>query len=141
MRSLDSLATVEPGSAVEYADIRILGDAPNREVIATFPDRGGSQFARALVIEWARLTGHRRVWLEGEIADLTDALPAMAASRVTCPACGFEHRANGLEFWSYVHAVGHFPQLCSCCGASIPQWAGVDPDPVSSDSASDGGAR
>src|SRR5687768_2907974 len=56
--------------SVTLADLTVIGDPPDREVLVAFVGRPGTQAARERFVEWAEDTGHRRVWFPDAVVEL-----------------------------------------------------------------------
>ncbi|MDP9384213.1 MAG: hypothetical protein M3P50_03085, partial [Actinomycetota bacterium] len=107
---------------VAIADFFATG-ADGDEVLVRFVSRSPRpEGAAEAVLDWARATGHRRVWLPDRVADLEPAGDRLCVAEVRCPTCGLEWRDETPEFWCGVHAAGAFPGFCAACGGSLPEW-------------------
>jgi hypothetical protein len=84
---------------------------------------GGSHEHRQALREWAARIGYRRVWFDGEIADL-DPSPGGAA-QTHCTGCRARLVDADASFWEFVRHHGAFPMACVLCGSDLPQWTPV----------------
>jgi hypothetical protein len=101
------------------ADLRLLGD----ELVVTPVARApwGAD-AEAVLLAWAAVVGHRRVWLPGGVVDLSGELAPLARAGVRCPTCGASWEDDTVVFWERVRRDGWFPGRCLACGGSLPEW-------------------
>jgi hypothetical protein len=91
------------------------------------PGRDRDQAERTIV-DWAKRTGYRRVWLSERVVDLDGGVP-VASAEVKCPTCGERWSDDSPEFWLTVQRSGAFPPWCFLCGSELPQWK-VSPDAI-----------
>jgi hypothetical protein len=89
------------------------------EVIVDFRC-GGERRHRDALREWAAHVGYRRVWFDGEVADLEPSPGGAAQTR--CTACRARFVDAGAPLWEFVRARGAFPASCVLCGGDVPQW-------------------
>ncbi len=78
-----------------------------------------------VLIEWARTTGHTRVWLDEQVVELGSSTGLGGTVATTCDRCGSTWSENDMEFWGHVERLGYFPYACPVCSADMPQWAPV----------------
>jgi hypothetical protein len=110
-------------AGVTIADLTVLGDGPDRELVVKFLARGGGEAAGRALSRWAAQTGHRRIWFPGRVVDLK--VPARFGQvATTCSNCGFTYHEDEPEFWATVRSNGTFPTYCLVCGGDLPQWTG-----------------
>jgi hypothetical protein len=75
-----------------------------------------------VLIDWARLVGHSRVWLPDQLIDLSSQYAVIAPARSVCDRCHTTTSARGTAFWNWVRAWGCFPLRCETCAGPLPQW-------------------
>lgn len=111
-------------AGVAIADLTVIRDDDRVavEVIVEFRC-GGVAEHRAALRDWAARVGYRRVWFDGEIADL-DPAPGGAA-QTSCTGCRARLADAGPSFWQFVRRHGAFPTACVLCGSDLPQWTAV----------------
>lgn len=111
-------------SGVAIADLTVIrgDDRVAVEVIVEFRC-GGVAEHRAALRDWAARVGYRRVWFDGEIADL-DPSPGGAA-QTRCTGCRARLADAGPSFWQFVRRYGEFPTACMLCGSDLPQWTAL----------------
>ena len=91
---------------------------------------------RQTLVEWAATVGYRRLWMDGEVAELTPTPGGRAQTR--CSGCRVRLVDADVSFWDFVRQRGAFPTSCCLCGADLPQWTlarqtpHTDDDPASS---------
>lgn len=111
----------EPSATI--ADVAYLGGPGEYELLVTAESPGGlSGKARAVLIDWARAVGLRRVWLTDQVIDMTDEAAEAGLASVQCPTCLAEFTAKGFSFWQAVRLSGVLPTGCRSCGGLLPQW-------------------
>jgi hypothetical protein len=112
---LSALDTVDAA----VADLDVL---PGDELVVRpvprvpWPDEAGEA-----IVAWAALVGFRRVWLPGDVVDVTPATD-LGRAAVDCPTCGAHWEDEDLDFWEVVRDAGAFPGRCRVCGGSLPEW-------------------
>lgn len=108
---------------VAIADVAYLGEPGAHELVVTAGSPEGlSDEARAVLIDWAKTVGLRRVWLSDQVIDLSDEVAEVGTASVQCPTCLAEFTGNGFSFWQAVRSCGFLPTACRSCGGLLPQW-------------------
>ena len=79
-----------------------------------------------VVLAWAQLAGHARVWLPGRVVTF-DAPAPVGHVGVDCPTCGAHWEDAEPSFWEHVRRNGWFPGTCLACGGSLPEWSMTAP--------------
>ena len=108
-------------AGVSIADVTVVRDDSEAamELIVDFRC-GGSPEHRDALRSWAARVGYRRIWFEGEVADLQPDPGGAAQTR--CTGCRVRLIDSDPSFWDYVRARGAFPTACILCGSDLPQW-------------------
>ena len=108
-------------AGVTFADLTVVhdGDTP-AEIIVDFLG-GDTPAAREALASWAAAVGYRRLWLPGEVVELT-AGPLAGRATVVCASCRSRWTDARTDFWLGVRRAGHFPTVCPLCGGDLPQW-------------------
>jgi len=108
---------------VTIADLRRERDPRGQaDVTVEFLNGGNRDDAEAVLEDWARQTGYRRIWFDDRVVDLgVDAESPQTAS-VICSTCGAGWDDSIPEFWTTVRDDGCFPRTCLLCGGELPQW-------------------
>jgi hypothetical protein len=110
-------------SNAEYADLQFLGEPEPREVLVAHDVSDAlSGRSQELLVAWAASVGLDRIWLLGELVDLSETREPAGRVSVTCPVCSAELSGHSLAFWAGVRSSGMFPTRCSSCGGNLPQW-------------------
>jgi hypothetical protein len=86
--------------------------------------------ARRTLRRWAARVGHRRIWFRDQVVDVEPPAELDGEFATTCPTCDLEITDSGPELTKFVHSVGYFPMSCFVCGAFVPQWEPVPPEPM-----------
>jgi hypothetical protein len=73
--------------------------------------------------DWAAHVGYRRIWFDGEVADLEPIAGGAAETR--CTGCRARFVDAGAALWEFVRARGAFPTSCVLCGCDVAQWTPV----------------
>lgn len=109
--------------SVAIVDVAYLGEPGVHELVVTAESPEGlSDEARAVLIDWAKTVGLRRVWLSDQVIDLSDEVAEAGTASVQCPTCLAEFAAGGFSFWRAVRSCGFLPTACKACGGLLPQW-------------------
>jgi hypothetical protein len=118
---LHTLLDARGRAGVAIADITIVRDDDFIAVEAIVAFRcGGSAKHRQALRDWAARVGYRRVWFDGEIADLEPSPGGAAQTR--CTGCRARLVDADASFWDFVRRRGAFPTACVLCGSDLPQW-------------------
>lgn len=126
-------------AGIAMADLRRARDSHgDGDITVEFLSCGDRAKAEAVLEEWARLTGYRRVWFNDRVIDLGSDPPVPVTAAVICPTCGARWDDGIPEFWACVREEGLFPRTCLVCGGELPQWSVTDCEPML-DPAEDGG--
>jgi hypothetical protein len=116
-------------AGVAIADLRRERDSRGEgELAVEFLSGGDRDGAEAVLEEWARWTGYRRIWFEDRMVDLGEQAPAPQTASAICPTCGASWDDSIPEFWASVRDNGCFPRTCPLCGGELPQWEVVARD-------------
>lgn len=111
-------------AGVTLADITLTQDVVGRnEAIVDILSDGDLEKAEMTLIEWARATGHRRIWLPARVVELDGDAEPLGVARVRCRSCRAEWYDGRPQFWQMVNEWGHFPGTCMVCGGQLPQWS------------------
>lgn len=78
---------------------------------------------RELIMNWARLTGYRRLWLEPEIVEFEALADPAQQAAVSCAWCGSRWCGRGQDFWATVWERHRFPRTCRLCGCRLIEWS------------------
>jgi len=109
-------------------------DGQGREVIARFlfePPASQQRQAQSVLRDWAEAAGYDRLWLRDRLMSLNSRTAPNVVS-IACRSCGAESRSESPDFWSAVYRFGRFPDTCSVCGATMPQWVQQEREPAPS---------
>ena len=119
---VNTLLHARAGAKIAIADLTIIRDEDEEaaaELIVQFRC-GDAPEHRDTLREWAERVGYRRIWFEGELAEL-EPEPGGTAE-VRCQACRARFVDSDASFWEFIRAAGAFPYVCTLCGADLPQW-------------------
>lgn len=116
-----SLLDERDRDGVTIADLTVIGQVPQREVIVRFLANGERRCAERALVRWAEQTGHRRIWFSDRVLDL-DPGGVVSPATTTCSNCRAEWRDGDDRFWISVRRDGYFPNICPLCGGDLPQW-------------------
>jgi len=121
---LHTLLHARGRAGIAIADLTIVrdNDYVAVELIVDFRCGGGAEHRRALR-EWAARVGYRRVWFDGEIADLQPSPGGAVQTR--CTGCRARLVDADASLWEFVRHHGAFPTACVLCGSDLPQWTPV----------------
>ena len=108
-------------AGVTIADLTVLGEGTDRELVVKFLARGGGDPVRRKLSRWAAETGHRRIWFPDRVVELKPP-SRFGTAATTCSNCGLTYREDEPEFWAMVRENGTFPTYCLVCGGDLPQW-------------------
>jgi hypothetical protein len=119
---LHTLLDARGRAGVAIADITVVRDEDlvAVEAIVAFRCGGGDPAQRQALRDWAARVDYRRMWFDGEIADL-DPSPGGAA-QTRCTGCRQRLIDADASFWDFVRRRGAFPTTCMLCGSDLPQW-------------------
>jgi hypothetical protein len=111
-------------AGVGIADLTVVRDDDDLalEVIVDFRC-GGDGAHRDALRDWAAHVGYRRIWFDGEVADLEPIAGGAAETR--CTGCRARFVDAGAALWEFVRARGAFPTSCVLCGCDVAQWTPV----------------
>lgn len=118
----------EGGAGVCIADLAVVrdGDCAATELVVDV--RCGDRPAhRQALVDWAATVGYRRLWMDGEVAEMTPTPGGRAQTR--CSGCRVRLVDSDVSFWNFVRQHGAFPSSCCLCGADLPQWTVVRQTP------------
>ena len=128
---LHTLLYARGRAGVCIADLTVLRDDEGAAAELVVDVRCGDRPAhRQALIDWATSVGYRRLWMDGEVAQLTPLPGGRAETR--CSGCRVRLVDAGVPFWEFVRRRGAFPSACCLCGADLPQWtvARQTPEPT-----------
>jgi hypothetical protein len=110
-------------AGVSIADLTVIGDPPDREVVVSWLAAGDLEVAERVLVRWAQRTAHCRVWFPDRLVEipLTSVGPALAVVR--CSNCRAIWRDRNVDFWAMVASRGPFPTFCPLCGGDLRQWS------------------
>jgi hypothetical protein len=109
-------------AGVAIADLTVGGE-DGGELMVRFHSSGRNrEQAEEVLLDWARRTGYRRVWLADRLVTLDGAASEVGVAEVKCPTCGERWRDGTPDFWLTVKQAGTFPRWCYLCGSELPQW-------------------
>jgi hypothetical protein len=109
---------------VTIADVTLICNSDAEpEAIVEFLTPGDHEAAEEALIAWARLAGHRRIWLERRVVETGAELPEVGTVEVKCPTCAARWEEHTHDFHVGVRFCGVFPTLCPLCGGTLPQWS------------------
>lgn len=111
-------------AGVAIADVTLTRSAGGElESIVRFLTHGDQANVEDTLIAWARLAGHRRIWLEDRVVETGVELPEAGVLGVTCATCAARWEEHHHEFHTFVRSQGIFPSVCPLCGGVLPQWS------------------
>lgn len=120
------VATLLPGreaDGISIADLTIHG-TDDDEVSVRFYALGAEQaVVESVLIRWAELVGHRRLWLPDRLVSLEPDPDSIGTASVRCPTCRARWQDSSPNFWLNVKRAHTFPRWCPLCGCEMPQWS------------------
>lgn len=118
---LHTLLDARGRAGVCIADLTVIRDDEGTAAELMVDIRcGNGQQHREAIVTWAATVGYRRLWMDGEVLELTPSPGGRAETR--CSSCRGRLVDADASFWDFVRLRGAFPSACCLCGADLPQW-------------------
>jgi len=118
---LHTLLDARGRAGVCIADLTVVRDDKGAATELVVEMRCGDRREhRQALAAWATNVGYRRLWMDGEVAELTPMPGGRAETR--CSGCRVRLTDADVAFWDFARQRGAFPSVCCLCGADLPQW-------------------
>lgn len=110
-------------AGITIADLTVHGEDNDELSVRYLARAKPAEHAQEILLEWAELVGHKRVWLPDCImVELEPDPKRLSRATVRCEVCGSRWSDGTPEFWLGVREAKAFPKWCPVCGCEIAQW-------------------